>query len=223
MVPTLAAAVEEFSWLLSKGYAEDSALALVGNRHSLRERQRMAVRRAACSNAARAARERTCVPMGHAERPLGIDGYNVLISLETALSGGPIFSCRDGCCRDLASIHGTYRKVEETVPALTLIVDYVCEAGVARVDCYLDRPVSNSGRLKTLLAGIVENQRVDWNIELVDDPDRVLAAYDGAVATSDSWILDRCAAWTNLARGIIGADVPQAWIVDLAGLQDSNQ
>ena len=215
-IPTLRSAVEEFSWLLSKGYAEDSSLALVGNRHGLRERQRMAVRRAACSDADRATRERKREPPALTDGPLGIDGYNVLIGIETALSGGPVFRCRDGSCRDLASIHGTYRRVEETLPALTHIVDRVCAGDATHVDWYLDRPVSNSGRLKALLAEVVEQRHVVWNIELVDDPDRVLAAYQGVVASSDSWILDRCAAWTDLAGDVIRADIPSAWIIDLA-------
>ncbi len=150
------------------------------------------------------------------DRPLGVDGYNLLISIETALSGGPVIACRDGCYRDLASIHGTYRKVEETLPALRLIVDAVSGLGATRVDWYLDRPVSNSGRLKALLAELVEESPMAWNIELPDDPDSVLADYAGVVATSDSWILDRCGAWTNIARRIISADIQQAWIVTLA-------
>src|SRR5256885_8530001 len=41
------------SWLLSRGYQPKSALKLVGDRHSLRERQRLAVGRAACSDESR--------------------------------------------------------------------------------------------------------------------------------------------------------------------------
>src|SRR5262249_43058029 len=55
-IPVLRTATAELSWLLSRGYAETSALALVGNRHALRRRQRDAVRRCACADAAREAR-----------------------------------------------------------------------------------------------------------------------------------------------------------------------
>ena len=54
--PALREAVHELSWLLGRGYAIVSALKLVGDRWSLTERQRMAVRRAACSDEARARR-----------------------------------------------------------------------------------------------------------------------------------------------------------------------
>ncbi|HVP12345.1 MAG TPA: DUF434 domain-containing protein [Phycisphaerae bacterium] len=209
-------AVEEYSWLLTREYAEDSALALVGNRYSLTERQRLAVRRASCSDQSLRRRTETMVPLSEGtRRPLGIDGYNLLITVESALSGGPIFAGRDGSYRDLASIHGTYRKVNETQPAITMIADHLSSAEILAVDWYLDRPVSNSARLKVLMAEVVEHSRLRWNIELADNPDAVLAAYDGVVATSDSWILDRCAAWVNLARDIIDAHVPDAWKITL--------
>jgi hypothetical protein len=66
------------------------------------------------------------------------------------------------------------------------------------------------------MAETFEESSVHWNIELVDNPDKILAEYDGIVATSDSWILDRAAAWTNLARDIIDAAVPQVWKIMLA-------
>lgn len=213
----LRAAVEEYSWLLSREYAEDSALALVGNRHGLTERQRVAVRRSACSDQSlRGRAEREARLSACRGRRLGIDGYNLLITVESALSGGPILVGRDGCYRDLASIHGTYRKVTETLPAVEMIARHLEQAGMNAVDWYLDRPVSNSGRLKELMAKVVHGGTVKWDIQLVDDPDPVLAAYDGVAASSDSWILDRCAAWVNLVRHIVEEDIPTAWMIDLA-------
>lgn len=207
----------ELSWLLTRGYAEDSALALVGNRHNLTERQRMAVRRSACSDAALRRRTARVVTMEACNgQAVGIDGYNVLITVESALSGGPIFVARDGCYRDLASIHGTYRKVAETPAAVQLIRGFLDDAGVRTVDWTLDRPVSNSGRLKTLIAETVASARASWNIELVDDPDGVLADYHGIVASSDSWILDRCGRWLNLARELVDGFVPSAWKIAMA-------
>jgi hypothetical protein len=50
----------------------------------------------------------------------------------------------------------------------------------------------------------------------VADPDRILAAASQPVATADSAVLDRCMAWLNLAREIVGLCVPQARLVDLA-------
>ena len=156
-------------------------------------------------------------------KPIGIDGYNLLITIESALSGALILVGRDGCYRDLASIHGTYRKVQETTVAVDLIADYLAGFDIPRIDWYLDRPVSNSGRLKALMAEILEARQSDtafstvWNIELVDSPDAVLADYEHPIATADSAVLDRCGAWLNLATEIIDARVPDAWKFNFQG------
>ena len=47
----------------------------------------------------------------------------MLITLESALSGAYLFRGQDGVVRDLTSLHGTYRQVEETEPALELLRD----------------------------------------------------------------------------------------------------
>ncbi|MCP4248621.1 MAG: DUF434 domain-containing protein [bacterium] len=228
----LRTAVAEFSWLLTRGYAEPSALKLVGDRHGLTVRQRTAVMRCACSDAALAGRNAKRVTLEQVgDRPLGIDGYNLLITIESALSGGLILVGRDGCCRDLASVHGTYRKVAETAPAIKLIADYLTDRVDTRIDWYLDRPVSNSGRLKALMADVLERRGLAtadvaeapadaaggpiWNIELVRSPDAVLVDYPGPIVTTDSAVLDRAGAWINLAADIIRDRCRTAWLVDL--------
>jgi hypothetical protein len=239
---TLRTAVQEYSWLLTRRYAQDSALKLVGDRHGLTARQRLAVMRSSCSDESLARRRRSEVLLqetspsasedkAEAATPasgssgsdspestgfiLALDGYNVLITVESALSGGLILIGRDGCYRDLASVHGTYRKVEETRPAIGLIVDSLLDVDTQHLIWYLDRPVSNSGRLRALILDVLQERSAEWEVELVDSPDRALAAFDGPVASSDSWVLDQCGAWVNLAPYVIDANAPGAWRVDL--------
>ena len=108
----LRAALIDFSLLRTKGYAEKSALKLVGDKFSLTERQRLAIMRSACSDQQLASRKQREVKIADLfGQSIAIDGYNILITIEAAMSGGVIFKGRDGCFRDLASIHGTYRKV----------------------------------------------------------------------------------------------------------------
>ena len=51
-------------------------------------------------------------------RPIRVDGFNLVLTLESALGGGVILGGRDGCFRDPAGVHGSSRRVEETRPAL---------------------------------------------------------------------------------------------------------
>lgn len=207
----LRTAVSELSWLLGRGYAPDSALKLVGDRHALTARQRQALRRGACSDADRDARALRRLPVPPAVPRLAVDGYNVLITVESALSGALVLDCRDGACRDLASLHGTWRRVDETARAVSL-VGAVCDAwGLGAACWYLDRPVSNSGRLAALLTRELASQRCLHTVSLSDNPDRELVALGLPVASSDSWVLDRAPAWVDLPGAVIDAHVPGAW------------
>jgi len=217
MLPRLREAVADFSMLLTKGYAEKSSLALVGDHFSLTQRQRLAIMRSACSDQQLQSRLERRVPVeALAGRPIAIDGYNLLITIEAAMSGGLIFKGRDGCFRDLASIHGTYRKVEETIPALQFIGAFLTDIHIAQALWLLDSPVSNSGRLKTLIAQLARESNWPWEVRLTISPDAELSKTDTIVVSTDSVILDACHQWTNLAAEIITRDLPRTTVIDLA-------
>jgi hypothetical protein len=216
-IKALRIALADFSLLLTKGYAGKSALKLVGDKFSLTERQRVAIMRSACSDEQLTSRKQREVKIGElAGCRIAVDGYNVLITIEAAMSKGVIFEGRDGCFRDLASIHGTYRKVSETIPAVELIGRFLRDKGIGEALWYLDSPVSNSGRLKTLIGELAAKNNWKWEIELLPSPDFALIKGDLVAASSDSVVLDRCKKWVNLARAIIEAKIPDAWLLDLS-------
>lgn len=208
-------AAHDLSWLLSRDYAITAALKLTGDRYQLDARQRIAVRRSACSDQARAHRlARRRDPAQLRGRVLLIDGFNVLTTLEAALGGAVILAGRDGCYRDMEGIHGSYRDVPETRAAFDLLIDYTAFLGVGRCSVLLDRPVSHSGALKALLLEICAERGASWEITLVNDPDRELRSAQECVATADSAVIDAAAGWLNLAREIIVRAVPGAWVID---------
>jgi hypothetical protein len=219
--PVLRSAVADVCWLLDRGYAGTSSLKLVGDRHALTQRQRVAVGRCSCSQAAvegRGARQIESSQLSG--RLIAIDGYNVLTTVEAALAGGVLLAGRDRVLRDMASVHGSFRKVAETLPAIELSGKFLARCGATECRWYLDTPVSNSGRLKTLLRETAEAHGWPWQVELVASPDRVLRDIsrdqpDAVVATSDSAILDGCGPWVDLARAVAGSAGGEARIVDL--------
>lgn len=216
-IPQIRQAVEDFSLLLTKGYADKSALKLVCDKFSLTERQRLAVMRSSCSDKQLESRKAKQLDItGIAGQPIAVDGYNCLITIEAAMSGGIIFVGRDGCCRDLAGLHGTYRKVNETIPALALINEFLKDTGAGSILWLLDKPVSNSGRLKSLIGEL--SAKYGWNlrVELTISPDHVLINTDDIVASSDGVILDGCKRWINLAGAIIKQKLPRSWIINLS-------
>jgi hypothetical protein len=213
----LAEAVRHLSWLMSHDYAVPSAIKLVGDRFQLTKRQRIAVQRCACSDAALAARQtkqlHACALEGSA---IAVDGYNLLTTVEAALAGAVILVGRDGCYRDMASMHGSYRHVDETRPAIEAVGKTLESAGVRSVGWYLDSPVSNSGRLKAFLLDVAGERGWTWSVDLVGDPDKLLSEIDGIIVTADSVILDRCRRWFNVARAVVDEHAPDAVVVDLS-------
>jgi len=202
--PALTAATDDLCWLLGRGYGVDSALQLVGNRYRLNKRQRMAVGRVSAGAEEIAARKSREVELADiAGRGVAIDGFNLLILLESAYGGGLLLHARDGTYRDLAGVHGTYKHVRHTEPALLLVGEALRPA--ASVKWYFDQPVSNSGRLKTLLRKLAESHGFDWDVELAYNPDKELIALTDEVVlvSSDSWILDDGGAWCNLGRTLL--------------------
>lgn len=206
-------------WLLDRGYPPHATIKLVGDRHRLTQRQRLAVGRCSCSQQKQLGRAGNRLELDDARaRSLLLDGYNVLTTVEAALAGAAVLVARDECYRDMASMHGTYRKVEETVPALMNIGQTLQQAQIGHARWYLDSPVSNSGRLAAVIRELAQQQGWPWEVELVLDPDGVLAKAETPVATADSEILDRCSNWVNLARTVVERHVPQAWIVDFVSM-----
>lgn len=209
--------VVELSWLLSRGYADKSSVKLVGDRYRFKERQRKAILRASCSDQELIWRKEKGLSANQVSgKQLVIDGFNLLITLEAAISGGIILASRDGCYRDIASIHGTYKSVMETPLALDLIGKGMKALGIQSAHWYLDSPVSNSGRLKVKLYEFATANDFDWQVDLVFNPDTILAKSTEIVVSADAWIINECQQFFNLHRYLITSYVTDANVLDFA-------
>jgi hypothetical protein len=215
-LPRLRLAVADVAWLLTRKYAPKAALKLVGDKFSLTERQRLALARAVCSNQSLKQRfaHRVSVETVSGENII-VDGFNLIITIEAALSSGVLLFCRDQCIRDLSSVHGSYRAVSETEAAIVLIGEELEKLSARSVEWLLDQPISNSGRLANLMREIAATHRWPWKIDLLFNPDERIISSNKIAITSDSVILDGVARWANFSRHIIEKRLPDAWVVDL--------
>jgi len=189
-------AQQELRFLLDRGYPQKSAMTFIGNHHQLTSRQSLAVMRSTASTENLKKRDNKRLHPSHlAGQTLYIDGFNQIITLEVALTGGVLLNGLDGCVRDLAELRGTYRLIPSTETAIEIIKDISYRLEVSRIVIMLDEPVSNSGRLKTNIYGRVWPMPVDVNI--LRSPDVELKKLS-CVVTSDSVILDNCISWFNM-------------------------
>ena len=214
--PIFKEALDDMCFLRTRGYADNSSLQIVGNRYKLNKRQRNAILRMSCSNQEIEGRNQTkCKAVDLENEVIEIDGFNLLILLESVLSGAYIFKGRDGLYRDISSVHGSYKRVLKTENAICLVGKVLKELNVKSVKWYLDEPVSNSGRLKTRLMELSRNNDFNWSVDLVFDPDKVLAKSSNIVISSDGWILDHAKKWFNLGSLLIELQIEDANIIEV--------
>ncbi len=200
-IEKLKTASQHILFLINEGYDLKQAMVFVGNHFLLSERQRLAIMRSIAADRDLMERKRKQKPLSELPgKEVWIDGFNTIITLEVLLSDSLLFDCMDGTIRDLAALRGTYKLIPETAGALRLMFDVLQGASIGRVNILLDEPVSNSGRLKALIAETAENKySFDLDITILKDVDRTLYGKD-LVITSDSIILDQCESWVNLSE-----------------------
>ncbi len=212
-IKTLSIAQQEILWLLDRGYPISRVLDFVGNHHQLSARQRMALFRATASTQQCRHRIAHRLPLTAAkESALFIDGFNLIITLEVALSGSLLIRGNDGVLRDLAGLRGTYRLIEQTDAALLLLFNFLHQLEIPGASFFLDAPVSNSGRLRQKILAHAANWTFPVEVLLVPNADPLLSR-SGRVVSGDSVILDHCLSWFNLSAAIIDECIRDPWIV----------
>ena len=140
-----------------------------------------------------------------------IDG---LTNVEVALSNSLIIKCMDETIRDLAGLRGIIL-IDKTEVAIKLIGEFLLEHKIKKAIFYLDRPVSNSGRLKMKILEMFEGSELQIEVENIDNVDSILQSKENVVS-SDAIILDNCNSWINLNRNIIEEKISNENYIDFS-------
>ncbi|MCR4795704.1 MAG: DUF5616 domain-containing protein [Ruminococcus sp.] len=85
---------------------------------------------------------------------------------------------------------------------------------VAKAFIYLDKPVSNSGRLKQRIYELAEDISFELEFLSEDAVDLILKAKP-IIASADAIILDECSKWFNLNRYIVDTYIGSYPYVDI--------
>jgi hypothetical protein len=202
--PHIQEAAGDLRYLLSRGYPRAAALTLVGNRYSLDHTARQLLHRGVFAPEVAAAR-RAKLRLLHdlPGLPLALDGHNVLITLECAARRLPLVVADDGWIRDVGQVSRAFRPSSETDQVLVLLADYLSQLPIGPLQVFYDAPLSFSGELahqtETLWAarGLIVQGRA------VPVPERELAGFPGAIATSDTALIDAHEPVVDLAGEII--------------------
>jgi hypothetical protein len=197
-------AAEDFRYLLNRGYPRKAALELVGNRYQLTSDQRHLLHRGIFSDADSKSRRKSKIPIGKVRnRDLAIDGYNILITIETGLSDRPLILGDDGFIRDISGLSGNFKKTEKTEEAFQLILDIVKRVKPLKTLFLFDSPISMSGELAQEVRSLLKKESLLGDAKAVKVPEKILIGYPGVIATSDTAIIDQSKEVVDLAGDII--------------------
>ena len=198
-------AADEVQFLLDRGYDVKPVTTFVGNHYMFSERQRLALARSVSAKEyiqKRMNKELLQMEGEYLPEMVHVDGFNTIITLEVALSGSPVFCCRDGGLRDLAGLRGTYRIIDKTQEAIRLLLGHLELLNIPEAAFYLDAPVSNSGRLSGLIRECSHEYNISVQTQIIPDVDRVLEQREGVIS-GDAIILNRCKSWLNIMPPIL--------------------
>ena len=202
--PELWEAARDFRFLLARGYPRQAALGLVGNRYGLDEIGRRLLHRGVFAPVAAAARRAKLRRLRDVPgRPLALDGHNVLITLECAGRGLPLVAADDGFIRDVGEISRAFTVSPATDRVLELMADYLADHTAGPVEVFYDAPLSLSGELARRTREIFASRNLSVQAAAVPVPERLLSEFTGAIATSDTALIDAHATVVDLAGEII--------------------
>ncbi len=200
-------AVSDYKYLKDKKYSDKAALKLVGDHYRLSKVQRNCLLRGIVAHhTARMRKVKLVTPRKIKGRSLGIDWYNVLITVESYLKGHLLFMADDGVVRDTSSTHGSYRQSQVTPRAIDAFCKSMLRLKPGRIRIVMDSPISYSKKMADDLRATFDSVlTMPFEISLMHSADFELKSFDGIVASSDSVIIDSAAAVFDIARFCLAA------------------
>jgi len=197
-------AAKDLRYLLERRYHRESALRLIVDKYQLSTKQKLLLYRAVY-DASTAAKHRQKIVKADKikDSKLAIDGYNVMITVESGLRGGLLVLCDDGFIRDISAVHGKYRITGITEKALRMIVRAVQELKPAKTNFFFDAQVSKSGELASHVRRTLKGSGLTGSAYAVQRADVSTLNFGDVVATSDSVLISKAGAVFDLAGEIL--------------------
>lgn len=209
----LTEAAKDYKYLLNRGYPQRAILNIVVSRYGLTAAERNALLRCVHRTSdvllviARLARP-TEVVGAH----VVIDGYNTLLTILTALEGGPLFLCDDCVIRDVRSSYTKRISMKSLVNSLNVLASALTILRPVSVTIVLDKNVSHSAEHAVMIERALQARAINARVELRRKADTgVLSHSADIVCSSDYLIVTRARKVFDLAgyavTKVVGAEI----------------
>lgn len=205
-------AAKDYKYLLNRGFPQRASLDFVSANYMLTAAERSLLLRCVHRDAdSEAVRKKVVSDVRDLE--LVIDGYNVILTIASAIEGLPLFLCDDGFVRDLRSSHIRSFETPGVEEAIRSIVKAVGVLGVKDPLVVLDKNVSWSAKHAEAL-------RTEYGIRvsIAAKADMAVISSGKVISSSDFVILLRSERAYDLAQFVARNVLPDAKIIDLRHL-----
>jgi hypothetical protein len=190
--------------ILRWGYPKFATIRFVADHFRLSAKERHILTRVIMPpdrTVSRAKKKIGCKETGN--RDLLLDGYNVLLTVDSLLKKEPMWFCDDSYIRDTRFYFSKAKHAQDIEEALETVLDFLAETGTKTATFLLDAQISRSGELAGLIRhrmqekGISGDARtskhVDFDLKIEGGkPERgiVVASSDGIIIDSVLQVLD---------------------------------
>ena len=194
-------AAEEIRYLINRGHPKDSVIRFISDHYCLPKDQRLVLTRTVIESSIACLRMAKALPIEALRgKIVYVDGYNVLITLESLLEDYPVYMCDDGFLRDTRGIHSCYKCSEFTVPAIVEMVGLLASPDPSRIEILFDQQISRSGELARLTRSIMADKSLPGDARTARNVDYLLKTAKFTVATSDGNVIDAAPYVVDLPR-----------------------
>jgi hypothetical protein len=197
---SLMEAIEDLRYLLSRGYNRESAVRFVGDKHRVTLGERYVLMRGIFDKAEAESRREKLVKMRDIKgQTVSIDGYNLLITVESMFANKPLIQCDDFVTRDISAVFGKHKITARTMRALRLILKNLKEHSPKEVHFSYDKQVSRSGLLASTTRRMIAEFELKGTAATAQEADVATLKAGGVTVSGDSVVIQKAKKVLDLA------------------------
>ncbi|HIH87190.1 MAG TPA: DUF434 domain-containing protein [Methanosarcinales archaeon] len=203
-MPEPGKAITDIRYLLDRGYPGKGAITFVCNHYQLDIKWRYVFTRVVFGrDTIKSRKEKTVKCEDLKGEVVLVDGYNVLIGVESALKGEPVYLCDDGFLRDTRGVFRNYRCSGLTERAMDEILGVLRGVGPFRVEFLFDSQISKSKEMARWVENKLEDVGLEGSAGTSRHVDYDLKQSNGIIATADGSIIDEVAKAVNIQACVL--------------------
>ncbi|BBG23899.1 DUF434 domain-containing protein [Sulfuracidifex tepidarius] len=195
-------AIQDYKFLLNRGYSRQVSLYVLTSRYLLSEEERLILYRCVHSDQEIARiKKREEESKNDSFKKVLVDGFNLAFSV-ISLSFGEAYTCDDGYIRDVGM--GKFKKEKNLIISALTILNELCFSMNKECTFVLDAQVSKSGEIakhmQVVGARTVLSKTVD---SFLINSDSLVASNDFLILMKAKRIINLLSESTNLAKHVI--------------------